>query len=187
MIKLQSTGVVLSKVKEEPAAETKTFMAKAASIEAKEEPVAGSHEKKAFVAEEAGIEAKEDPAKKGHESNFFTSSAPAFKLTGVKHGIGLVKEAAKQSSNKVNGAKSGSITDHLPKKRQALQRANTFPSKDYQKLSDCFSISPQVSRATAEMKRHYKSKWNGCRTALHSRYFAKTGSGAISNFFRLPK
>ena len=115
------------------------------------------------------------------------SSAPAFKLTGVKHGIGLVKEAAKQSSNKVNGAKSGSITDHLPKKRQALQRANTFPSKDYQKLSDRFSTDPQVSRNTAERKRRYELEWEKRRAALHAHHFAKTGSGAVSNFFRLPK
>ena len=85
MVKLQSTSVVLSKVKEEPSA--------------------GSYETKTSVAEEAGIEAKEDPAKKGHVSKLFTSSAPAFKLTGVKHGIDSAEEAYKQSSNKVAGAK----------------------------------------------------------------------------------
>ena len=124
-------------------------------------------------------------------------------MTGVKRGIDSVKEAAKQSNNKVAGAKfkeaakqsnkkiagakSGSITDHLPKKRQALQRGNTFPSKDYQKLSDRFSTSPQVSRNTTEMKRRYELEWEKRRIALHARYFAKTGSGAVSNFFHFPK
>ena len=131
MVKLQSTGVVLSKVKEAPTAETKTFVAKEDGIERKD------YETKTFVAEEASIETKEDPAKKGHKSKFFTYSAPAFELTGVKRGIDSVekaskqssnkvagakfKGAAKQSSNKVAGAKSGSITNQLPKKRQALQ------------------------------------------------------------------
>ena len=66
LVNLQSTGVVLSKVKEEPTAEANTFVAEEADIEGKEEPAAASYETKTSVAEEAGIEAKEDPAKKGH-------------------------------------------------------------------------------------------------------------------------
>ena len=72
-VKLQSTGVVLSKVKEEPATETKTFVAEEAGIEAKEEPAAGSYETKTFVAEEAGIEAKEEPLAGIYETKIFVA------------------------------------------------------------------------------------------------------------------
>lgn len=164
LVKLQSAGVVLPEVKEKPAVETKTSVAEEAGIKA--------------------IKAKEDPAKKGRESKFFASGAPAFKHTGVKRGIDSVKEAAAQSNNKVAGAKFKAAAKQGNNK---LQRANTFPSTDYQKLSDRFSTDPQVSRNTAERKRRYELEWEKRRAALHAHHFAKTGSGAVSNFFRLPK